>query len=228
MKMNILILILVVLLCYSILPTYGYKLKNYLQKRTSSKKVLYLTFDDGPHEKYTEQLLDLLQDYGVKVTFFSVARFAEENHEIINRMKAEGHTIGGHSLEHKSDLWKPLKNTMFDFRKSMEIMQNLGVHVKFFRPPWGHRNIGTIFAVKKYRLKIVLWNVMVGDWKANITYETMAEKLLNRVQSGDIVCLHDGRGKEDAPSRMIEALKQVLPEWISQGYSFDTVEHLYE
>ena len=85
----------VLLLSYSIIPTFYYKFKgtpipNYVEE----KKFLSLTFDDGPDENYTKQLLDLLKKYDIKATFFCVASFAEKNSEIINRMKEEGHTLG--------------------------------------------------------------------------------------------------------------------------------------
>ena len=143
-------------------------------------------------------------------------------------MKDEGHIIGLHSFEHRNALYQSRNYTKYDFKKSMEIMNELGVEVKYFRPPWGHFNINTVFEIKKYNLKTVLWDVMAEDWEGKTTSKVIAKKLIDRSKSGDIICLHDGRGKNEAPSRTIEALGVVLPIWKGKGYEFLTVEDRYE
>lgn len=189
---------------------------------------IYLTFDDGVHEKYTRELLELLKNYNIKATFFVVAEFAKENAHIIKVMKEDGHTIGLHSLEHKNEIFQSPRGIKGDFSESMGILKELGVNPKFFRPPWGHFSLPAIKEIKKLSFKIVLWNVIVGDWKADITAKTIADKLLCETEKGDIICLHDGRGKNEAPRRTIEALKIVIPIWKDRGFTFETVEELYE
>ena len=108
----------------------------------------------------------------------------------------------------------------------MDILKELGIKPKFFRPPWGHFSLAAINEIKKLDLKIVLWNVIVGDWKANIESTTIADRLLRETEKGDIICLHDGRGKNDAPKRTVEALKIVLPIWKSQGITSVSYTHL--
>nr|WP_315022442.1 polysaccharide deacetylase family protein [uncultured Aminipila sp.] len=205
---------------YSIIPTCCYKAKQRLCIPNTEEKKLYLTFDDGPDKRFTGKLLDLLNKYNIKVTFFVVARFAENNTDIIERMKQEGHLIGFHSLEHRNALCQTPKYTRDDFKQSQEIFKKLGVKIKFFRPPWGHLNIETLNCVKNYRFKTILWDVMAEDWRENTTWKEIAQKLMRRTKQGDIICLHDGRGKNDAPGRTIDALEEVLPIWISQGYKF--------
>ena len=95
----------ILILSYSIIPTFYYKFKGTpIVNNIDEKKFLSLTFEDGPDKKYTGELLDLLKKYNIKATFFVVAKFAEENYELIKRMEEEGHTIGLHSLEHKNAL----------------------------------------------------------------------------------------------------------------------------
>lgn len=229
MFLNFIIIILVLILAYSIIPTYIYKFNHKLFKQDNKKdKSFYLTFDDGPSVEYTTSLLDLLKENDVRATFFVVASFAKSNTSIIKRMKDEGHIIGLHSFEHRNALYQSRNYTKYDFKRSMEIMKELGVEVKYFRPPWGHFNINTVFEIKKYNLKTVLWDVMAEDWEGNTTSKVIVKKLLDRSESGDIICLHDGRGKNEAPSRTIEALGVVLPIWKDKGYEFLTVEDMYE
>lgn len=227
--MGIFICLVVLILSYSIIPTYYFKNKSKtLSKDKIKYKYMCLTFDDGPDEKYTEQLLNLLKKYNIKATFFTVATFAKNNSNIIERMKSEGHTIGLHSLEHKNGLITSPVYTDKDFKDCLDIMKKLNVKVKFFRPPWGHLNLKTLSNLKKYNLKLVLWDVIIGDWKANITSDEIADRLLKEAKDKSIICLHDGRGENEAPLRTIQALEKTLPIWLKEGYKFVKVEELYE
>ena len=227
--MGIFICLVVLILSYSIIPTYYFKSKfKTFNKDKIKDKYMCLTFDDGPDEKYTEQLLNLLERYNIKATFFTVATFAENNPNIIKRMKEEGHTIGLHSLEHKNGLITSPIYTDKDFKDSLDIMKNLNMRVKFFRPPWGHINLRTLSNLKKYNLKLVLWDVIIGDWKGDITSDEIANRLLKESRNKSIICLHDGRGENEAPLRTIQALEKTLPIWLREGYKFVKVEELYE
>lgn len=227
--MWILFSILTLILLYSLAPTVYFKFKRVGNSNNKQyEKFLALTFDDGPDEKYTEKLLDLLKNFNIKATFFVVGNFAYRNNEIIKRMLNEGHIIGLHSLEHKNALFKGPAYTNKEFKKSIKIMNDLNVNVKFFRPPWGHLNLLTIFNLKKYNLKLVLWDVIIGDWKSNVTSEEIAKRLLSETKNKNIICLHDGRGRDEAPLRTIEALEKVLPIWIEQGYKFLGLGEVYE
>lgn len=218
-----------IILSYSIIPTFYYKFKGTpIVNNIDEKKFLSLTFDDGPDKKYTGELLDLLKKYNIKATFFVVAKFAEENYEIIKRMEMEGHTIGLHSLEHKNALLNGPLYTNKEFKESLKIMNKLNVNIKSFRPPWGHLNLLTIRNLKKYNLNLVLWDVIIGDWKADITSDEISRRLLVQSKNKNIICLHDGRGKNEAPRRTIEALEKTIPIWIEEGYKFLKVGKFYE
>ena len=176
-------------------------------------------------------MMDLIRNIqlnNIKATFFVVAKFAEENHEIIKRMEEEGHTIGLHSLEHKNALLNGPLYTSTDFKESLKIMRKLNINVKFFRPPWGHLNLSTIINLKKYNLKLVVWDVIIGDWKSDITSDEISNKLIMQSKNKSIICLHDGRGENEAPRRSIEALEKTIPIWIEEGYEFLKVGELYE
>ena len=188
---------------------------------------LFLSFDDGPDPRYTESLLDLLAARHIRASFFVVARFAEQNPQTILRMKEDGHLIGLHSAEHISAYLMTPSYAAWDFRKSLEVLQKLGVRPAFYRPPWGHATWLTRQLAADHHLQIVRWDVMVGDWKAFQSAEETAAKLYIEAAPGKIICLHDGRGRRGAPSRTLEALRALLPLWQSEGYTFDTIDKLY-
>lgn len=229
--MIIVVAVLVYIMIYGVIPTILYRLQNIrLKKRRIINNIddIYLTFDDGVDSKYTREVLKVLSKYDIKGTFFVVAQFAKENPEIIKEMKEAGHVIGLHSLKHKNQILQSPWATKKDFSESIKILESLDVSPQFFRAPWGHFSLAALKEIKKARFKIVLWNVIVGDWKANIEAKTIADKLLKSTEKGDIICLHDGRGKNEAPKRTVAALEIVLPIWKAKGYTFKTVEELYE
>lgn len=207
---------------YSIAPTYLCKLHQRLQ-RPIHGHTLYLTFDDGPDPRYTPELLDLLAEHNVKASFFVVAQSAQQNPAIIARMKREGHVVGLHSLSHKNGMLQPPLSAWQDFEQAVNIMQRLGVPVRYYRPPWGHWNVVSLVQLHRYGMTPVLWDVMAQDWRGDFPAKTIERRLLRRTVGGDIICLHDGRGENDAPARTIAALRHALPYWLSNGYQFETV-----
>ncbi len=194
-------------------------------------KRLVLTFDDGPDPIYTQKILDVLKDNKVKATFFVVAQNADSFPEYITRIKKEGHDIALHSLEHRHALLSSYRYMKYDFSKSTELLQKLDCDIHFYRPPWGARNIFTRSFVKRYNLHMVLWDIMIGDWKAGKDPEQLAEQLHKRAFDGAIICLHDGcekyGGAKGAPFNTIDALKIAIPKLKEEGYNFVTVEEFF-
>lgn len=209
---------------YSILPTCYYKCKKHLH-HPAAGKTLYLTFDDGPDPRYTPQLLDLLEQYQIPASFFVVAQSAQANPALIARMKRSGHVVGLHSLSHKNGLIQPPISARRDFSRSVAILQQLGIPPRYFRPPWGHWNAMTAAQAYSRGIQPMMWDVMAEDWRGDTTAQEIAHKLRTRTFDGAVICLHDGRGKNNAPARTIAALRQVLPQWLAAGYCFQTVDH---
>lgn len=205
-----------------------YRVLNRISRNARINQSIYLTFDDGVDEKYTKEVLKVLKKNNVPATFFIVAGFAEKHPEIVQAIKADNHTIGLHSLSHKNEILQMPWDVKKDFSQSMSILKKLGISPKFFRPPWGHFSLSGIKEFKKLNLTPVLWNVIVGDWKSDISSREIADKLIKNTTMGDIICLHDGRGENEAPKRTVEALEIVIPIWKSRGFSFGTLEELYE
>lgn len=202
-----------------VIPTIWYRLGNILKKK-SKDKVVYLTFDDGPSKEYTNELLDLLSKYNIKATFFVLGEFAKESPSIINRMVNEGHEIGIHAQNHQNQMFRGYKFIKNEFEESSKILKELGVNVRYFRPPWGCFGLFTGYFAKQHGYSIMLWDVMAGDWSAKNTSGDIRDILLKKIKGKKIVCLHDGRGEDGAPARTIEALRQVIPTLQKGGYEF--------
>ena len=219
----VLIFILIFLfMIYAFIPSYLNK-KKFFDREKTKEKVIYLTFDDGP-SMYTDELLSVLKGYNVKATFFCVANFANERKFIIEKMKQDNHVIALHSLRHKNAMLQGILETKKDFESSLKIMKELGVEIKYYRPPWGDINLCLLKILKNNNIRLMLWNVMAEDWEGNTTEDIISGKLLSRVKPGDIICLHDGRGKNNAPFKTILALKKVIPIFLEKGYIFKTID----
>ena len=107
----------------------------------------------------------------------------------------------------------------------------MNCNISFYRPPWGARTFLTRMFLKRHNLKMVLWDVMVGDWKADFPPQKLADRILKKVYDGAILCLHDGcekyGGAKGAPFNTIDALRLVIPRLKEEGYNFITVEEFY-
>lgn len=207
----------------------------------NSRPVLCLTFDDGPDPVYTPQLLELLERWQVPAAFFVVGRQAAAHPDLLHRMEAAGHTVGLHSNIHKSAYLMTPRQAAEDFRQSMEALRAAGLRPKYYRPPWGHATPASRRLAGQYGLTPVYWDVMAQDWKASITEDEILRRLLIRTgaarpgtecathrvgteRPGAIVCLHDGRGRRQAPQRMVHALGRAVEMWKAEGFRFVTVE----
>ena len=230
MLFKILILIFIIVIIYiliGIVATIFARATNPLKKLDYSTKKLFLTFDDGINPVYTPLLLDLLNENNIKATFFILASTVESNPEILQRMQKDGHLIGFHSFNHKNQILLSPFSLKRDFEKSIKIFRDKGFDIKFYRPPWGHVRPLGIYLAKTYKLKTILWNGIVQDWEKDTTSEILCEKLINKTHGNSVFCLHDGRGKNSAPLRTIQALKTMIPIWKKEGYTFETVDKLF-
>lgn len=174
-------------------------------------KTLYLTFDDGPTPEVTERTLDLLHQYDAKATFFCLGKNVQAFPFIYQRLINEGHTIGNHTFDHPNGR----KSNHYHYLKNIVRAEEF-IHSKYFRPPYGQITRAQIQALKK-RYRIVMWDIITGDFDLTISPEKIIKNVLDNVQSGSIIVLHDSL---KAAPRMLPALEQLLPILKSQGYTF--------
>ena len=154
---------------------------------------VYLSFDDGPDKDITPKLLDVLQRYDVKATFFLVGQKAERHPDIVLQIKNNGHTIGNHSFSHPRMLWKSKDLLKFELNRTDEILYKItGENPTLFRPPYGLFGIQLLNLVKITNHKIVLWNASVYDYKSHATAQKIKIRWQKIICPGQIILLHDG------------------------------------
>lgn len=190
-----------------------------------SRKVA-LTFDDGPSEVTSGQVLDILKKYNVKATFFLVGQNISEHSGVVLRMVREGHIVAGHSWSHARLDRIPLHQVQREIDDTEKaIYQATGKKPLLFRPPYGTLNREGLNYLRQKGYKVVNWSVDSLDWKYPDNYNQVIINTLGDVKGGSIMLFHTLPGKE--PSRII---RTILPEIIfslqCQGYEFVTVDEL--
>lgn len=194
----------------------------------TSRKVVALTFDDGPYPPYTDQILDILKEYQVPATFFVIGQNAAKHPDLVRRIVREGHQVGNHSYHH-IDLLKADRNVLAEEidRTSQVIRDITGQSPNFVRPPHGFRDPVVMEAMRERGLTVVEWSVMSRDW-TNPGVETIVNRTVSKVRNGSVVLLHDGDGVAQDASRAqsVEATRRIIQELQAQGYTFVTVDEI--
>lgn len=191
----------------------------------SSGKRIALTFDDGPHPTKTKEILDILDKYDVKATFFIIGVNAERYPEIIADEAARGHELANHSYSHKN-LSKICDDKIKEeIEKTDEIIEKAAnITPKLFRPPTGAYSESIVKVAKEFGKTTIIWTVDTLDW-ANAPKDDIVKNIKSNIQNGSIILFHDFTGKE---SHTKEALDTIIPYLKEQGYEFVTVSELIE
>jgi peptidoglycan-N-acetylglucosamine deacetylase len=181
------------------------------------EKKIYLSFDDGPHAVATPFVLDQLKKYNAKATFFCIGKNVLEETAIYKRILVEGHRVGNHSFNHLNG-WKT------DNKTYLENIEQARMHIDsdIFRPPYGRATAFQIRnLIQKFKYKIVMWDVLSGDFDPKVSGETAAERVIRKSRSGSIVVFHDST---KAFQVLSVALPMVLAYFSGKGYSFETIK----
>lgn len=195
----------------------------FVKNGSRDKKLIALTFDDGPHPKETNQVLDVLKKYDVKATFFIAGKHANWYTNPLLRANKEGHEIGNHTFSHPDISNLSSSQIEEEILKCEEtLIKHTGKKPTLFRPPFGSYNEKSLSEIaKKLGYKIVLWtSVDAKDWK-NPPASQISDTIVNNVKNGDIVLLHDY-----ATDNTVEALDLLIPKMIEKGFKFVTVSEL--
>ncbi len=168
-----------------------------------------LTFDDGVDEVLTPPLLDLLDRYGAKASFFIIGEKAKRYPHIVEMIHQRGHSIGNHSMHHKGSF--PMQSSEAIYREIEEcnaaIESIIGERVRYFRPPFGVTNPMVGSAVRRSGLCSVGWSVRSFD-TMNHSVERVVSRVIGQIQGGDIVLMHDNReGVLDLVERILRYLE---------------------
>jgi len=203
------------------------KFHNYfgVNRADTEVKVVALTYDDGPYPPYTNQLLDILDRYQVKATFFEIGRNIEKHPEIVKMIIARGDELANHSYSHKDMMFKPQEFLLSEIEKTDKLLQEVGVKQDSisFRPPWGRRFVVLSYLVSQMHKKLIMWDVDSHDYEKTLTAEDIANRVIHNVRSGSIVVMHDGGGDR---SKTVAATEMIVKDLQSKGYEFKTVSEL--
>lgn len=188
-----------------------------------SKKLVALTFDDGPAEKYTDAYLDILDKYGIHATFFNLGQNVEEYPDLAKKICDRGSEVMSHTYQHQQLSLLDSEALQKEFSSTFSTIESTtGVKTTGFRPPYGDftekawLNSGGLASVS------VLWNQDSLDWKRP-GVDAIVENSTKNVTSGSIILMHDGGGNRDQD---VEALPQIIEKLQNEGYEFVTVSEL--
>ena len=187
-----------------------------------------ITFDDGPNEPYTSQLLDILRDFNVKGTFFVVGENAEMFPGAVERAVAEGHEVGNHGYDHGVLPLRAPGYVLQQIKRTSDLIEKIaGGRPRVFRAPHGWRNPWVNRAARAAGCIPVAWSLGVWDTDRPGA-DVIAQRSLKGVHDGCILLLHDGRGTEHGTdcSQLVQALPIILRELKQAGYGFLTVSEM--
>ncbi len=180
------------------------------------RHTVYLTFDDGPIPEVTPWVLDTLDHYGVKATFFCVGDNVRKYPELFERIKAEGHSVGNHTFNHLNGL----RTKVADYLANVELADPL-IDSNLFRPPHGKMKHRQTVALAENR-KIILWDVLSKDYDTRVSPERCWQNVADYVSTGAIILFHDNL---KATPRQRYAMEKTLERYTEEGYQFKAIPY---
>ena len=185
-----------------------------------TKPMIALTYDDGPSHKVTNKILDILEKYNIKATFFVVGdrvNNSQANKDALERADDMGCEIGNHTYNHKNISKIKEAEVVSEIDKTKEaVFKVIGKEPKLLRPPYGaysKKSEGTMV------YPLILWSVDTEDWKSR-NAETVTGRVIGKIKDGDIILMHD------LYNSTVEASEIIIPQLIEEGYQFVTVSEL--
>jgi peptidoglycan-N-acetylglucosamine deacetylase len=191
----------------------------------TSEKIVLLSFDDGPSEPYTAQILDILARHQVKATFFVVGVNVKKYPHLIKRIIEEGHDLGNHSWTHDNLKKKSKAAMQQDILKTDEAIRALGYEKTIpFRAPFGQMSAVMPQALSEIKKPHILFNFLAKDWE-NPPPEVITDRVLQQAKPGFIVTLHDGWNKRENTVKATDLIVKALKD---QGYRFVSASEFLE
>lgn len=195
----------------------------------SGKRELALTFDDGPNDPYTLQLLEVLANHSVKATFFLIGKYVDKRPDIVREIVSAGHVVANHTHTHPNLIFLSQQQVRDELSRCERALENaVGPdHAPLFRPPFGGRRPAVFRTLKQSGLKPVLWSVTAFDWSAK-SAEAIEHKVTTSVRGGDVILLHDGGHLAFGTDRSftVKATDRLIARYKSEGYTFPTIPEM--
>lgn len=181
----------------------------------SAEKCVYLTFDDGPIPEVTPWVLDVLDRYGVKATFFCVGDNVRKHPEIFRMVLERGHRVGNHTFNHIQGLRYLTKNYLRNVREADTL-----IHSRLFRPPHGHMRVPQLLMLRR-KYRIVMWDVVTRDYSPHMTPRGVLNVVKRYTRNGSVIVFHDSLKAE---RNMREAMPRAIEWLLKEGYAFKTID----
>jgi peptidoglycan/xylan/chitin deacetylase (PgdA/CDA1 family) len=186
-----------------------------------------LTFDDGPDPYYTPQILDILDQYRIKATFFCVGRQVEAYPQVVRQEYEAGHVVGNHSWTHPDLGLLPASDVLLQIKRASNALQEvIGTQPMFFRPPYGSLSNHVLKQAYHLGVTTVMWNAgeEARDW-LNPGVDFIIRRTLDLICNGSIILLHDcGRDR----SQTMAALPVIIQKLQDRGFQFVTIQQMVE
>lgn len=181
-----------------------------------NEKSVYLTFDDGPIPEVTPWVLNTLDKYKIKATFFMVGDNIYKHPDIFNMVTEKGHRLGNHTFNHLQGFKFTTESYLDNVKKANEL-----IHTNLFRPPHGQLKRNQYHILKKH-FKIIMWDLVTRDYSKKLTPEEVLHNAKHYVRNGSIITFHDSL-KSWNNGNLKFALPKTLEYLLKQGYVFKTL-----
>ena len=212
---------------FSVPSTIQWLIPSCTWRKVGQEKVIYLTFDDGPHPEITTWVIDELKKHQIKATFFCVGDNLKKHPETAKQLLTEGHQIGNHTMHHikgwkhkNVDYIKDIEDCDTEIRKIHEQMNDEKVQPRLFRPPYGQIKPSQIKLLREKGYEIIQWSDLSCDYDKHLNCEKSLSALVKNAKPGSIVVFHDSEKAENQ-------LKQILPSYLeamlAEGFTFETL-----
>ncbi len=187
----------------------------------TQEKVIYLTFDDGPIPEVTPEVVEILKKYEAKATFFCVGDNIRKHPKVFEMVVKAGHNVANHTYHHIKGWQNTLDVYLEDIEECQQIIHSFNIENRLFRPPYGRITSKQIREVKQ-KFKIVMWDVLTGDYNASLSADSILKRIIKATKPGSIVVFHDS-------IKAYPRLASVLPDYLSyfqdQGFRFEAIKN---
>ena len=212
---------------FSVPSTIQWLIPSCTWRKVGQEKVIYLTFDDGPHPEITAWVIDELKKHQIKATFFCVGDNLKKHPETAKQLLTEGHQIGNHTMHHikgwkhkNVDYLKDIEDCDTEIRKIHEQMNDEKAQPRLFRPPYGQIKPSQIKLLRAKGYEIIQWSDLSCDYDKRLDCKKSLSALVKNAKPGSIVVFHDSEKAENQ-------LKQILPSYLeamlAEGFTFETL-----
>jgi peptidoglycan-N-acetylglucosamine deacetylase len=196
--------------------------------RPRGAKQIALTYDDGPNDLHTQQLLEVLARHDVRATFFLIGRYVQRRPEIVRELVEAGHVLGNHTFTHPHLAVSAAVETRNQLEECQRAVQDVtGAAPRLFRPPFGGRRPVTLRIARSLGLEPIMWNVTSWDWKTPPA-DQIVETCVRQMRGGDVILMHDGShvALSADRSQTVIATERLIKKCKGEGQEFVTIPQM--